>query len=358
MARRYQTRMVLGCPPPTLTLHHKPSAMSTTDLAVRRVRAQLGSVEDSCAAFADDACVKRYLRACNGDVQSAAGALAATLKWRQQTRPAEVECSACAQSPHSHNMRMVGTDASGRPVLYTSYNQALNRADPAKNMEHLTRTLEDASAALASRAARGEGLAESWVLVCDFHGYSWFVDTDPRAALFAARLLAHYPERLGRCLLVDAPSIFSGTWSAVRRILNEVTASKVQFVRTDDGSFQADLKSWASEGLSTWLLTEIAENRLESKQDGRKSYWRRPASGDHDPRACPDFLASPEFSLTLTARLEASDPPPRAECSVNETSEATGAAQVQWPRQRQGLFEVLPVALCALSLASTGPVVS
>ncbi|OLQ09444.1 Random slug protein 5 [Symbiodinium microadriaticum] len=285
MARRYQTRMVLGCPPPTLTLHHKPSAMSTTDLAVRRVRAQLGSVEDSCAAFADDACVKRYLRACNGDVQSAAGALAATLKWRQQTRPAEVECSACAQSPHSHNMRMVGTDASGRPVLYTSYNQALNRADPAKNMEHLTRTLEDASAALASRAARGEGLAESWVLVCDFHGYSWFVDTDPRAALFAARLLAHYPER----------------------------------------------------GL-----------------DGRKSYWRRPASGDHDPRACPDFLASPEFSLTLTARLEASDPPPRAECSVNETSEATGAAQVQWPRQRQGLFEVLPVALCALSLASTG----
>ena len=30
---------------------------------------------------------------------------------------------------------------------------------------------------------------------------------------------------------------------------------------------QADLKSWASEGLSTWLLTEIAENRLESKQE-------------------------------------------------------------------------------------------
>eukprot|EP00439_Symbiodinium_sp_Y106_P055414 s3395_g7.t1 len=229
-------------------------------------------------------------------------------------------------------------------------------------MKLLFMTLEDASKVLASRAARGAegGFAESWVLICDFHGYSWFVDTDPRAAIFAARLLAHYPERLGRCLLVDAPSVFSGTWSAVRRILNEVTASKVQFVRTDDGSFQADLKTWASEGLSTWLLTEIEENRLESKQDGRKSYWRRPSSGEHDPRACPDFVASPEFPLTLTARLEAADLPRRAECSAAEASEApTGAAQAQWPRQRQGLFEVLPVAmLCALSLASTGPVVS
>lgn len=95
----------------------------------------------------------------------------------------------------------------------------------------------------------------------DFHGYSWLVDTNPRTALLAAQLLAHYPERcldqdtpkggrditrevhlhgfrldgvmsgfpprgLGRCLLVDAPAVFASTWSAVRGILNEVTSGK------------------------------------------------------------------------------------------------------------------------------------
>jgi len=31
---------------------------------------------------------------------------------------------------------------------------------------------------------------------------------------------------LGRCLLVDAPAVFASTWSAVRGILNKVTAGK------------------------------------------------------------------------------------------------------------------------------------
>jgi len=38
-----------------------------------------------------------------------------------------------------------------------------------------------------------------WVFIVDYHGYSWLVDTNPRTALLAAQLLAHYPER---CLAV------------------------------------------------------------------------------------------------------------------------------------------------------------
>lgn len=43
----------------------------------------------------------------------------------------------------------------------------------------------------------------------------------------AESLLFGFPPRgLGRCLLVDAPAVFASTWSAVRGILNEVTAGK------------------------------------------------------------------------------------------------------------------------------------
>ncbi|CAJ1334510.1 unnamed protein product [Effrenium voratum] len=110
--------------------------------------------------------------------------------------------------------------------------------------------------------------------------YSWLLDTDPRAALFAARLLAHYPERLSRCLLVDAPAVFSGTYSAVRRVLNEGTASKtIVFVKSGD-ALAADVESWASEPLRHWLLAEMEENRQPWSQERGGSFTgsRQPAT--------------------------------------------------------------------------------
>eukprot|EP00438_Fugacium_kawagutii_P012350 Skav221981 [mRNA] locus=scaffold195:1089255:1092320:- [translate_table: standard] len=66
----------------------------------------------------------------------------------------------------------------------------------------------------------------SWVILIDYYGYNWLVDTNPLTAVLAVKLLAHYPERLGRCIMVDPPSAFAGTWRVLRGIINEVTASK------------------------------------------------------------------------------------------------------------------------------------
>ncbi|XP_076315381.1 uncharacterized protein LOC143227908 [Tachypleus tridentatus] len=46
-------------------------------------------------------------------------------------------------------------------------------------------------------------------------------------------LSRHYPERLGVCLIINAPAIFSGCWSIIKGWLHEVTASKVVFVNTE-----------------------------------------------------------------------------------------------------------------------------
>jgi len=258
------------------------------------------------ACFADKACVQRYLRANNGNVKHAAAALANTVIWRLQTKPAEVECSACRRDTYSHNLRVVGLDNSKRPVLYTCFSQALHRFNPAESMEHMTRAMEEAFAIMKAHANRLNcEPAEKCVWVVDFHGYSFLKDSDPRTAILAARLMAHYPERLGRCLMIDAPGVFGATWSAVRKVLNEVTASKVVFVRRSDGSLEADLKTWAAEPLKTWLLQEISENRLEASQAGRKAYWKNALP--HDARAEAEFLHSPEYSLTLTSRLQASE---------------------------------------------------
>jgi len=270
----------------------------------------LTQIRDSPQAdFVDDACVRRYLRACEGSTKQAAAALATTINWRLSEQPASNECSACIAEPLSHNMRVVGLDRAGRPVIYTCFSQALHRFDPAKSIEHMTRTLEDACAIMAARAKRIQFAStnaiapvETCVWLVDFYGYSFLKDSDPRTAILAARLLAHYPERLHSAVLVDAPSVFSATWSAFRRIINEKTASKVKFVRSSGGALEADMASWASMPLQEWLLEELSENRRKECQQGNKAYWL-PRSSGHDPRAEDDFLRSPEFELTFTSRL-------------------------------------------------------
>ncbi|EDO33346.1 predicted protein [Nematostella vectensis] len=47
-------------------------------------------------------------------------------------------------------------------------------------------------------------------------------------------LSRRYPERLGVCLLINAPLIFSGCWSLIRLWINDVTANKIVFIRDRD----------------------------------------------------------------------------------------------------------------------------
>eukprot|EP01004_Peranema_trichophorum_P008080 NODE_6844_length_837_cov_35.717087_g6244_i0.p1 GENE.NODE_6844_length_837_cov_35.717087_g6244_i0~~NODE_6844_length_837_cov_35.717087_g6244_i0.p1 ORF type:complete len:244 (+),score=28.72 NODE_6844_length_837_cov_35.717087_g6244_i0:60-791(+) len=47
-----------------------------------------------------------------------------------------------------------------------------------------------------------------------------------------------YPERMGLCLLLKAPPLFSVAWSAIRPWLNEVTQNKIHFCDTPQDLFK------------------------------------------------------------------------------------------------------------------------
>jgi len=275
--------------------------------AVRR------AAHTSQSTFADNDCIHRFLRAYDGDTEKAAAALSRTLLWRLEKQPWTLECTTCLNEPLSHNLRVVGIDKEGRPVTYTCFGQALYRFDPDAINLHLTRTMEDAFAASTAREARGAPASESCVWVVDMFGFSLLKDSNPRTCLLAAQLLDHYPERLGRCVIIDAPSIFSGTWNTLKRVVNEHTVSKVCFVRSTDGTLETELDTFCDHSLSKWLASEVAENRLKENQDGAKQYWRindqRGRDAPHDARACPDFLGSQEYDVTFTSRLASGQSP-------------------------------------------------
>ena len=247
----------------------------------------------------------------------------------------------CARNPHGHNMRVVGEDPDGRPVVYTCFAQANERWDTTNNIADLTHLLETT---IARTMDAGRGV-EKMLWIIDFHGFAMRDAFQPATTLQTARLLDHYPERLHRIIMVDAPRLFDATFRAVSLILPAETAAKVKFVRRGRGSAgdatRAYLRDALGPGFAAWLEVEMDENRDPERYASRltpamvpkkpgyaaKRYWEwleevpatdgdggrdgggggNSGGGDdtatttivkrkaHDPRAYPPFVASERY---------------------------------------------------------------
>lgn len=46
-------------------------------------------------------------------------------------------------------------------------------------------------------------------------------------------LSKHYPERLGVCLIINSPGLFSTVWPLIRQLIDDNTAKKVIFVNDE-----------------------------------------------------------------------------------------------------------------------------
>ncbi len=69
--------------------------------------------------FCSDPTLIRYLRARDHDHTLSMKLLLGTLQWRETEKPLAIRCPKCSANPLAHNMRIIGFDNLGRPVLYT-----------------------------------------------------------------------------------------------------------------------------------------------------------------------------------------------------------------------------------------------
>jgi len=177
--------------------------------------------------------------------------------------------------------------------------------------------LEGAATAMARRGAAGVPTAETWVWFVDFNGYA-LRDNSPSTMVLTAQLLAHYPERLGLVVMYGAPWLFGASWAVVRKLLNEVTASKIAFVRAGDG---AALEALAlGREMEGWLRAECAENRAPGTRNaagggarppaGAKRYWEHGCDSAgvpkrHDSRGVASHVRSAFFCPLVAAAAAA-----------------------------------------------------
>ena len=101
--------------------------------------------QENAINFFDDMAIDRYLRARSNNVKAAYDHIEKSYKWRIQNKPLQIFCSYCIEDRHSHSLRLLGLDQkSQRPVIYSCMYTATRRNNLKSNMEHMTRTFEDA----------------------------------------------------------------------------------------------------------------------------------------------------------------------------------------------------------------------
>eukprot|EP00667_Euglena_gracilis_P015778 EG_transcript_16452 len=196
-------------------------------VAEMRHRVDALGVPKDLAEWADDACLYRYLRARQLNVDKAMAMLENSLKWRQEFGVGKI------MTENMDDIRYLGQvgcnyvhgkDQLGRPVIYMKPRVQLK--DPGtqrQQMRHLVYTLERAIWSM-------ENDVEKYVLLIDFNGYS--MRTAPNISTqreTMSILQDQYPERLGLAVFVDAPFLFHQTFKLLRPFVDPVTAQKLVF---------------------------------------------------------------------------------------------------------------------------------
>ena len=298
------------------------------------------AAHEEAASFFDDYAIERYLRARSNNVKAAYEHIQKTFKWRVKNQPLQIYCSYCIEDRHSHSLRLVGMDQkTRRPVIYSCMYTATRRNNLKSNMEHMTRTFEDAQLMIKrsreeyDTKAKCNGLeteedkstalsdhqnnkdssdltpaSEQWVVFFDLYGFG-ILDCDPRTAVYTAHLLTHYPERLSLGVVVDAPWGWSSLWGAISPILDERTRKKIVFVRSNAKPEDKDsVESVCGLGKdeSQWMRNEIDIQRNISKPEDH-SYWQKPKVEEsdgkrivgHDSRGFKSFVDTPLYNELL-----------------------------------------------------------
>ncbi|KXS13266.1 CRAL/TRIO domain-containing protein, partial [Gonapodya prolifera JEL478] len=170
----------------------------------------------------DTPCLLRYLRARNFDVTKAAAMLSATLKWRFGTYKPHTVTKEEVEQESGGNNYVSGFDKHARPIMYLKKRGVVK--DPVLNVRLLMSMVEFAVTVMAPGVGQ-------MVIIMDMKEYTWANRPPASVTMDTLNFLSnHYPERLGKCFIVDAPWVFSTLWNLVRPFLDPVTAAKISFI--------------------------------------------------------------------------------------------------------------------------------
>ncbi|KAL4974728.1 CRAL-TRIO domain-containing protein [Aspergillus desertorum] len=179
-------------------------------------------ITDDERMFLTRECLLRYLRATKWNAPEAVARLQRTLTWRREYGIEKLTPEYISIENETGKQVLLGYDIHGRPCLYLlPSNQNTEKSD--RQVQHLVFMLERA---IDIMPADQETLA----LIVDYSQ----TKSGQNASIGQAKdtvhfLQNHYPERLGRALVINMPFIIMGFFKIITPFLDPVTREKLKF---------------------------------------------------------------------------------------------------------------------------------
>ena len=167
-------------------------------------------------------CLLRYLRATKWDVATAQKRLESTLIWRREYGVDGFTAEFIAPENETGKQVILGYDIDCRPCLYLNPSkQNTERSD--RQINHLVWMLER----VLELAPAGQ---ESLALLVDFKSSSTSSNPSMAQAKQVLNILQnHYPERLGRALVINVPWFVWGFFKLINPFIDPLTKEKLKF---------------------------------------------------------------------------------------------------------------------------------
>ncbi|KAL4779371.1 CRAL-TRIO domain-containing protein [Aspergillus varians] len=179
-------------------------------------------ITDDERMFLTRECLLRYLRATKWNAPEAVSRLLRTLTWRREYGIEKLTPDYISIENETGKQVLLGFDIHGRPCLYLlPSNQNTEKSD--RQVQHLVFMLERAIELMPPDQ-------ETLALIVDYSQ----TKSGQNASIGQARdtvsfLQNHYPERLGRALVINMPFIIMGFFKIVTPFLDPVTREKLKF---------------------------------------------------------------------------------------------------------------------------------
>lgn len=202
---------------------------SVSDEDVKQLKERMAIIASADPSqYHNEYSLRRYLRAFK-TVDNAFQAILKTNKWRQKYAVDELRNDKELIEKFANRVQVLRhRDKFGRPVVYIP---AKNHNASDRDIDELTKfivyCLEEASKKCF------EEVIDNLCIVFDLANFSLSCMDYQVIKNLIWLLSRHYPERLGVCLIINAPTLFSGCWAIIKGWLDENTAGKVTFVNSE-----------------------------------------------------------------------------------------------------------------------------
>jgi hypothetical protein len=234
--------------------------------------------------WCDDACLARYLRArvdkFGWNLEKSLLMIQDTLKWRREFKPEDIKEEDVRELIEMGMLYNNGKDKQGRPIVMVKFNQPMT--DFVLYTRYVVFVMEKAIASMNPE----ETEQMLWILDLKGSNRKCF---PPKAVCKEALNIfyTHYPERLHKLYIVDAPKVFSVFWAMLSAFLESDTKAKINFLSGAIGPGQKKTDA---------LLELVDVNVLESDYGGNNPSKDRGVIKEDEEEPDESELAAQEAS--------------------------------------------------------------